>query len=159
MSVVFLYTASPSPGLYFTLMDVVYLPGDTILISDVGSSASSLDQSDPGESLVCVTSNVNTQCCRTSDGGNVGEWLFPNGSVVMRSGDPGEVKGDFERSFSFQEVRLDRANVAVMPSGVYECRVPSEGNGSVVHTASITLAFSECLLSIEIKHSFFSLSG
>jgi hypothetical protein len=60
----------PSSGLYFTLNNTVYLPGDTVLITDIGEF---IDVVDPGTSLVCRTEHVNTQCCRGSDGGRVGE--------------------------------------------------------------------------------------
>ncbi len=41
---------------------------------------------DPGPSLVCVTSNVNPMCCRGSDhpgSGAVGNWIYPNGTEVL----------------------------------------------------------------------------
>lgn len=132
-----LFAAPPSPGIYFTLMGKVLLPGDTILITDVGAwSMSSSDPSNPGSSLVCVTSNVNTHCCRSSDGGDVGEWHFPNGNTVPRIG------SDFTRSAFRHEVRLSRMNTATMPSGMYECRIPDGEDGVVVHTAVIMLEFS-----------------
>ena len=49
----------PSTGLYFTLSGTVYLPGDTILITDIGSDNTN-DRSDPGSSLVCNTTNAIT---------------------------------------------------------------------------------------------------
>ncbi len=67
----------------------VYLPGDTILITDVGDSYLDGDQTnllEPGPSLVCVTSNVNTMCCRGGDhpgSDPVGNWLYPNGTIVL----------------------------------------------------------------------------
>ncbi len=48
----------------------VYLPGDTIPITDVGDSylpGNGTNLVDPGPSLVCVTSNVNANCCRCQD--------------------------------------------------------------------------------------------
>ncbi len=50
--------------------DTVFLPGATILITDVGDSYPPGDQTNqdlPGPSLVCVTSNVNNMCCRGGD--------------------------------------------------------------------------------------------
>ena len=118
-------------GLYFTLAGTMHLPGDTVLVTDIGGFASS---SDPGRSLVCVTSNVNTQCCRGSDGGNVGEWHFPNGDIVVRNNN-----ADFFRSAFTHQVRLNRGNNNTMgPTGAYECRVPDGVTGDVV-TASIIL--------------------
>ena len=108
----------------------MYLPGDTVLITDIGEfTATTADGA--GTSLVCVTSNVNTECCRGSDGGNVGEWYFPDGTIVPRySQDP---NADFSRSAFTHEVRLNRRNTGAMsPTGAYECRVPSLGGGVLV---------------------------
>jgi hypothetical protein len=67
-------TSAPSSGLYFTLGDTVYLHGDTVLITGIGVFVVGGDDPvDPGTSLVCRTEHVNTQCCRGSDGGRVGE--------------------------------------------------------------------------------------
>ncbi len=67
----------------------VYLSGDIILITDVGDSflpSIGENRNDPGPSLVCVTSNVNTMCCRGSDnppnGVGQGSWLYPDGNIV-----------------------------------------------------------------------------
>ena len=108
----------------------MYLPGDTVLITDIGDFISSTD---PGASLVCVTSNVNTQCCRGSDGGNVGEWFFPDGSIVLRNSH----SLDFSRSGYTHQVRLNRRNNAMGPIGPYECRVPDDSGG--LQTANIVL--------------------
>ena len=78
--------APPSTGLYFTLSGTVYLPGDTILITDNGSDNTN-DRSDPGSSLLCVTTNVNTRCCRTADGGSRGEWYRPDGTRILNTPD------------------------------------------------------------------------
>lgn len=123
----------PYNGLYFMLRARVYIPGDTILITSVRNFTDSLD---PGSSLVCVTGNVNTHCCRSSDGGNVGEWYFPDGTIIPRKSSARSA--NFTRSGSSQQVRLNRNNSAIIPNGVYECRVPSM-NGSVDIIASITL--------------------
>ena len=129
--------AVPSSGLYFTLAGTVYLPGDTVLITDIGEFPDSIDPTDPGTSLVCVTSNVNTECCRGGDGGNVGEWFFPNGDMVLRNREAG--LADFSRSGFTNQVRLNRRNNGAMtPTGAYECRVP-DGDTAVLVTASITI--------------------
>ena len=127
---------APAIGLYFTLNGGVYLPGDSIPIADIGT----IIDPHPGLSLVCVTRNVNRHCCRTSDGGNIGEWHFPNGSIVPRN--RVSPHGDFSRSGYDQEVRLNRRNHAMMPLGVYSCRVPNEG-GDII-SANITLTAGMC---------------
>ena len=125
--------AAPSSGLYFTVAGTVYLPGQTVLITEIGAQ---LSPTDPGTSLVCVTSNVNTQCCRGADnpnGGAVGEWFF-NGIIFPRN----DVQEAFSRSGFTHQVRLNRRNNAMSPTGAYECRVPPLGGGELV-TASITI--------------------
>ena len=114
----------------------MYLPGDSILITDIGEITSSTD---PGSSLVCVTSNVNTECCRQIDNGNVGEWHFPNGAMVPRSS--ASPSADFTRRGFTHQVRLNRRNNALTPTGTYECRVPGSGTRSVT-IANITIG--EC---------------
>ena len=80
-----------------------------MLITDIGSNAT-LD--DASSTLVCVTSNVNTKCCRGSDGGSVGEWFHPNGTLVPRNS--GTVGDDiFTRSGYTEQVRLNRRANAV----------------------------------------------
>ena len=98
--------APPNTGLYFTLSGTVYLPGDTILINDIGSS--NAGYSDPQSSLVCVTTNVNTHCCRGADnpnGGGIGEWYFPNGTRILNTPDT-----NFYRTRYTQQVRLNHRN-------------------------------------------------
>ena len=115
----------------------VYLPGDTVLITDIGIFVQVQDNPvDPGSSLVCVTTNVNTACCRGSDGGNVGEWYLPDGTLLPRFNRA--PTADFARSGYTQQVRLNRRNNAMTPTGAFECRVP-DGSG-VEQTASIILS-------------------
>ncbi len=131
-------------GLYFTLRGTVYLPGDTISITDVGdgylTECMNDNQFDPVSSLVCVTSNVNTNCCRDRDhpgNGSVGNWLYPNGAIVI--GNSANSNGDFTRSSHTQQIRLNRKRANVMsPTGVYTCQVPDGYNFST-HTANITI--------------------
>ncbi len=96
---------------------------------------------DPGLSLVCNTSNVNTNCCRGSDhpgNGSVGNWFYPDGAIVL--GNSANSNGNFTRSSYTQQIRLNRKRPDVMsPTGVYTCQVPDEYN-SMIHTANITLA-------------------
>ena len=103
----------------------MYLPGDTVLITDIGVD---VVDPDPGSSLVCNTSNVNNHCC-----GALGEWYFPNGTIVPRNSD--SLNGDFTRSGYTHQVRLNRRNNATIPLGTYTCVVPDMNN----HTANITL--------------------
>ena len=107
--------------MHFLLNGALHTSDEAIAITDIGVDSGA----DPGASLVCVTSNVNTQCCRTSDGGNVGEWHFPNGTLVSHNS-----AGNISRSSFTGQVRLNRRNNATLPTGIYECRVPA-GNGTL----------------------------
>ncbi len=120
----------------------VYLPGDTILITDVGDGfPGDSNPPGPGPSLVCVTSNVNTMCCRGSDNPNgdaQGNWLFPDGAIVL--GNSVNPNGDFTRSSHTREIRLNRKRTDVIsPTGVYTCEVPDESDNTITHRATITL--------------------
>jgi len=63
---------------------------------------------------VCVTTNINTACCRAPDNngvtnntaGAVGEWYYPNGSLVPRPKSGYAV--DFARIGHHHQVRLAR---------------------------------------------------
>ena len=130
--------AAPMSGLYFTLNGMVYLPGDTVLITAIGESGTDADSS-----LVCVTSNVNTQCCRNIDGpggsgGRAGEWYFPNGTMVPRN--MGATSADFTRKGFTHQVRLNRRNRAMSPTGIYECRVPDLGEANASNASDAITA-------------------
>ncbi len=131
--------------------DTVYLPGDTIPITDVGDSypPDELTNQDlPGPSLVCVTRNVNTMCCRGSDhhgSGPVGNWFYPNGSTVLGNSNSYYYE-NFTRSSHTQQIRLNRKryNNAMSPTGVYTCEVPDGSNTAMIHTATIYITLGEC---------------
>ena len=89
--------------------------------------------------LACETINVNMNCCRTVDGGRVGEWNHPDGTIVPRNADvDSSVDNVFTRSGFTHEVRLNRRANAMGPLGVYSCIVPDGVTGEDV-SASITL--------------------
>ena len=97
----------------------------------------------PGSSLVCNTSNVNTHCCRVANNPNgpaLGEWYFPNDTIVPPERD--SPNGDFTRTGYTHEVRLNRRNNTMTPLGNYTCVVP-DMNNTMNHTATITLSLGE----------------
>ncbi len=130
----------PSTGLYFSLNGVIYSPGTSINIADIGQQPS--DRSDAGSTLVCVTTNVNTQCCRGSDnpnGGGIGGWLDPNNTLIPAANALGTATNVFYSIFFTEQVRL--AIVGVPPSGplgVYTCVVPDMNGLDVSATITIT---------------------
>ncbi len=135
----------------------VYLPGATIPITDVGDSYvpdNWVNQDDPGLSLVCVTSNVNTNCCIGSDhpgNGSVGKWLYPDGSIVICNS--ANLDGYITRSSNNQQIRLNRKiSDDLSQTGVYTCEVTDESNNTIIHTATITLGeYTILLLSYMIR--------
>ena len=132
-----IYIPEPfNTGLYFTLNGTVYLPGDTILITDIGSENTN-DRSDPGSSLVCVTTNVNTQCCRSDDnpnGGGRGEWYLPDGTRILNTSEM-----NFYRTHYIHQIRLNCRNNAMSPTGVFTCVVPNDEDNTTNHNATITI--------------------
>ena len=122
-------------GLYFTLRGTIYLPGSTVLITDIGTPGGT-EPDQPGGTLVCVTTNVNTQCCRNSDGGTGGDWFFPEGGTVTR----GNNADLFFRTGSAQQVRLGRMSGVMEPVGRYECRVLDSNGTEQVAAINILLS-------------------
>ena len=119
----------------------MYLPCDTILITDIGSENTD-DRRDPGSSLVCNTTNVNINCCRSADnpnGGHRGEWYLPNGTRLLNTPDT-----NFYRTRYNQQVRLNNRNNAMSPTGVFTCVVPNEDN-TINLTATIKIGECNCL--------------
>ena len=135
--------AVPDAGLFFFLSGTVYLPGESVLITDIGLS----NVVDAASSLVCATSNVNTRCC--GDNGNMGtgrvhaEWRFPDGNIVPSSN---EFAG-FTRSTYTHQLRLNHRLSGILgPTGNYTCRVPDEVDSALIHEATITVITGKCRL-------------
>ena len=134
MTIIDLLLTGTATQLYFTWRGNRYEPGDSILITDVGVHH---DNAGPGDSLVCVTTDVNTQCC--TDVGGVGEWFLPNGSMVIRNIDDPNRNSQIIRTGRAHQVRLNfRTMGQISPTGEYTCVVP-ETNGLVIQTAGIRL--------------------
>ena len=85
---------------------------------------------------MCVTTDVNTQCC--TDVGGVGEWFFPDRSMVPRNIDDPNRTSQIIRTGRTNQVRLNFRTHQTSPTGEYTCLVPETG-GSVIQTAGIRL--------------------
>ena len=111
--------------LVLSLLIVVYLKlgpdnltnNSVVVITDIETGAD-------GSRLICATTF--RPCCK---GGLRGEWYYPNGAMV-----PGSSAGeDFHRSRSNNgEVRLNRRNNAMSPTGIFRCELPV--SDSVIQT-------------------------
>ncbi len=130
----------PTSGLYFSLNGVIYNPGSSIDLADIGEQPS--DRSDAGSTLVCHTGNVNTQCCRFGDslsGMSMGDWLDPSNNTVPAPSALGGATNVFTRYHYFLRVIL--ATVGGTPSGplgVYTCVVPDMNGVDVSATVTVT---------------------
>ena len=117
--------------LYFVLNGVTYQHNSTVSITQIGCFDRATGYDNADASLMCVTDQVNTNCCREQDGGNMGEWYFPNGSMIPRER---ESHSNFSRSGFLMQVRLNRKNEAMGPLGTYKCKVPRmDGCGGKLH--------------------------
>ena len=107
-----------------------------MLLSDIGPQPQ--NRSDPGSTLVCVTLNINTTCCKDGNNENisndtsgaVGEWHYPNGTLFPHTG-RGSVVNVGTICYSHQ-IRLARVvSDPTPPLGVYTCEVPGPSTGVV----------------------------
>ena len=113
----------------------ILLSGSSLDISDIGVQPN--ERSEVESTLICVTSNVNNQCCRSSDGGNVGEWWNPNGALVIR--DNLDTSNSIFTRVGYQEqVQLSRRSDATGPVGRYTCAVPSSRGDTMTAYIIIT---------------------
>ena len=125
-----LHLDPPDSVLYFMVGNRVYLPGDSVNISDIASQPLD-DRPDPGSTLVCVTTNVNMACCRSSDSngnGRIGNWYYPNEDMVNYP-DAASDGENFTKYVYQQQLRLSSQGAPEGPLGEYRCEIP-DGIGS-----------------------------
>ena len=128
------------------LNNTIYLPGDSLVITDIGEQQ--LDnRPEPGSTLLCITTNVNSDCCRNSDnpnsnpyGGPVGDYYYPNNSIVIRGNAIGSATNTFSRYGNAQQVRLASVGNPLGPLGSYSCIVPDGLTGMDVSASIIIYA-------------------
>ena len=71
--------------------------------------------------LLCITNQ--TACCNPSEmGPALGNWFFPNGTIIPGSGN----RWDFHRSRGQMVVRLNRRSGG--EEGIYRCEIPDSMN-------------------------------
>ena len=128
---------SSSSCLYFILGNTKYLPGDFINISDIGPQPLH-DRPNAASTLVCVTSNVNTACCRSRDNNlnsSIGNWYYPNGDIINNFN---AARGENFTEYVYQQqLRLASQGTPEGPLGEYRCEIP-DGRGGYAN-ASINI--------------------
>ena len=124
----------PKHGLYIMHNNAVLTSDSSVVITTIGAQLN--QRSEAGTTLVCVTTNVNENCCRSDDGGSIGDWRGPDNVLIPRSSEASS--GDvFARVGYTHQVRLSRRLDEISLLGIYTCEVP-DPNG-VVMTVSVTI--------------------
>ena len=119
--------------------NTINFPGDTVNINDIGEQLP--DRNDPGMTLVCVATNVNSACCRDNDntnGGPLGDLLYPNKTSLSALSVIGNAPTILYTVRRTHQLRLCSRGSPTGPLGVYTCVVP-DMNGVDV-TADIILS-------------------
>ena len=119
--------ASFRKAVQFQLGGQTYSSNSEVMLTDIGEG---------DDALLCLTDN--TECCRGSDnpnGGRLGEWYFPDGTLVQADSEGGNLYRNRDKSI----VRLNRRNNTQSPTGVYRCEVPSASGETLIILAGLYL--------------------
>ena len=106
-------------GTGFFVRSTLYSNNRTLSLTDLEGS---------NGPLMCLTSL--RECCRSSDTGGaaLGNWIYPNGSIV-----PSRSSGNsLYRTRGPSSVLLHRDNNVVSISGVFTCEIPVSNNMDTV---------------------------
>ena len=79
------------------------------------------DIGEGNNALLCMT-NLTACCGRSENRSVLGDWYFPNGTVVPSSGE----QWDFHRTRDRSVVLLNRRRGGV--DGIYSCEIPDSNN-------------------------------
>ena len=100
--------------MYFSSRGGYFNANSNIVITDIGE--------DDCGALLCFTDLI--ECCRDSDTpdgeGALGQWFYPNGSIVGTRSDG----RDFYIDRGLSVVRLNRRRNATSTTGLFCCEVP-----------------------------------
>ncbi len=136
--------------MFFHLRGSIYLHSDSVLIEDIGPDTP--NRILPGDTLVCNTANVNTNCCRNIDNnynGPIGDWFYPNNSKVIRNHQDHSSNDILVRIGYISQVRLVKRGNVTGPLGSYRCDVPT-ADGEIA-SASIYIISSKCILKLGVN--------
>ena len=97
--------------MYIRLRGKLYSNDSNILVSEIG-------ERDNGQPLLCFTDLI--QCCKSNDKKALGEWFYPNGSVVGLI----NTNEEFYKNRGPSRVRLHRRENVTSPIGHFCCQIP-----------------------------------
>ena len=111
---ILLSSLRPAVSLTLSLGTTPLTNNSVVVITDIEDGRSG------GSPLICATTF--TPCCKVA---KQGEWYYPDGTMVPGS----SADEDFYRSRSNNgEVRLNRRNNAMTPTGIFRCELPVSDN-------------------------------
>ena len=115
----------------------ILLSNESVNITDIGEQPFN-DRTDPGSTLVCVTDNVNRNCCRGGDTGygSIGGWYHDNQPVLSLNA-VWWLTNTFVRIVHARQVRLAAIGRPTGPVGDYTCSVPYANGTAATATVSI----------------------
>ena len=102
-------------------------PDESVVITDIGGQP--VERNNLGSTLVCVTDNVNMNCCRGRESGGtpIGDWIH-NNELVVPLGSATGLNDIFVRIGYTRQIRLAAVGHPTGPVGDYTCSVP-DANG------------------------------
>ena len=123
---VFPLYSMPTGPVQLIFRGVSYPNNSELFIGDIGDTST-------GSAILCTTNR--SPCCSTN---SVGEWYYPNGSMVPNNG----AQQDFFRSRSNnQTIYLNRRNNARSPGGSFCCELPESSDMIHRHCVSVGKLF------------------
>ena len=102
-------------GVILTLRGVQYPNRSIINIREIGEN---------DKALICQTDR--RPCCQSLPN-RAGEWYYPNGSLLTIEGSGRDL---YRNRGDEGEVRLNRRNNALFPTGMYHCEVPDANSST-----------------------------
>ena len=129
--------------MYLSLKGIQYANNSVIFATEIGETDVNSTSPPPNSNngLQCITDRM--PCCRFQSG-HVGEWFFPDGTVILNY----LVNGSsFYRSRGRDDgtVNLNRANIDVMsPTGLFCCVIPDATGTNQTLCANIGMLHYTC---------------
>ena len=133
----------------YVLTDLSFVLGENIYGNNSIVTVDEIAEND--SALLCYTNN--RTCCKINGLTGIGEWYFPNETMVsFGSHDKG---GDFYRNRGPSVVRLNRRNNAMMPTGVFRCEIPdASGTNQSIYIGVYPHGEGAPVINISLSYSY-----